>query len=149
MEQQELVRQLMEACDNGGHAKAWLPEAAEIDLSLIEALKKEVDAYLRTDAQVALRRAELTHRLSERAADPLARALGLRAKAQALHLLGHYQEALDHYERAGEIYRGERKPVESARISRSIASVMCRSVGTIAPNPRFAFAATSDRKAAR
>lgn len=124
MEQQELVRQLIEACDSGGHAEAWPPEAAEINLSLIEALKKEVDSCLRTDARLALRRAELTHRLSEGSADPLARALGLRAKAQALHLLGRYQEALDHYERAGEIYRGEERPVEAARISRSMVDAL-------------------------
>ena len=99
-------------------------ETAEINLALIESLKKEVDHLIRSDGRKALERAEYTFELAQRSADPLARALGLRAKAQALHVLGNYEEAIEFYEQAGALYRGLDRPVEAARVARAMVDAL-------------------------
>ncbi|MGH9844440.1 MAG: CHAT domain-containing protein [Blastocatellia bacterium] len=121
MEQNELLQEVMPAAQPGGDPA---PEHSMVSLALIESLKKEVDDCLRSDARRALERADLAERLSARAADPLARALGLRAKAQALHTLGRYAEAIELYEQARRVYQAQNRPVEAARISRALVDAL-------------------------
>jgi CHAT domain-containing protein/tetratricopeptide (TPR) repeat protein len=96
----------------------------EINLELIESLKKEVDHLIRSDARKALEHAEYIFNLAGRSADPLARALGARAKAQALHALGRYGEAIALYRQASAIYRALDKQVEAARVSRALVDAL-------------------------
>jgi CHAT domain-containing protein len=124
MDQQELLKGLICASDAGEFDGEPELDRSLITLTLIESLKKEVDHYIRSDAREALRLAELTHRISLRAADPLARALGLRAKAQAMHVLGHYADAIELYEQARLIYQARNKPVEAARIVRALVDAL-------------------------
>ncbi|MFN0088511.1 MAG: CHAT domain-containing protein [Blastocatellia bacterium] len=101
-----------------------LIEPSVVDLPLIESLKKEVDRCLRSDPREAFRRADHAHRLSTRSGDPLARALGQRTKAQALHVMGSFAETIDLYEAARAIYREQGKPVEAARIERAMVDAL-------------------------
>ena len=121
MEQNELLQEVMPAVQPGGDPA---PEPSTVTLALIESLKKEVDDCLRSDAWLALDHADRALRLSARSADPLARALGLRAKAQALHTLGRYAEAIELYEQARRIYQAQSRPVEAARISRALVDAL-------------------------
>jgi CHAT domain-containing protein/tetratricopeptide (TPR) repeat protein len=97
---------------------------AEVNLGLIESLKREVDRLIRSDVRGALARADEVYGLARQSADPLARALGLRAKAQALHVNGQYAEAVGYYEQAGEIYRAQGRPVEAARVARALVDAL-------------------------
>jgi CHAT domain-containing protein len=92
----------------------------EITVEQIESLSKEVDFYIRSDAQEAFRRAEAAYQLSLHLADPMARALGLRTKARATQTLGRYAEATENYEQARQIYQSAGKDVEAARVSRAL-----------------------------
>ena len=96
----------------------------EVSLSIIEEMKREVDRQIRVDATEALKLAECTYELSLLVENPLARALGLRARAQALHVLGRYVEAIELYEEASKIYRAVGSEVEAARIGRSMIDAL-------------------------
>jgi CHAT domain-containing protein len=124
MEKQELLNELLRLSDAGELNGVSWPDSIAVDPALIEALKKEVDFYIRSDAQEALKRAELAYWLSEQVSDPLAKALGIRAKAQALHVLGRYGEAIEFYERARLIYQSENRPVENGRIARAAVDAL-------------------------
>ena len=101
------------------------PQAGDrVTLEVIESLKKEVDSFIRSDAQLAFERAETAYQLSLQSPDPLARALGSRARAQALHVLGRYAEATDSYQQARQIYHDNDKPVEAARVARAIIDAL-------------------------
>lgn len=95
-----------------------------VTFEMVESLKKEVDSCIRTDAQQAYERAEATFQLSLQSSDPLARALGVRAKAQAMHVLGRYAEATEAYRQAQELYLANNKPVEAARVARSTVDAL-------------------------
>src|SRR5215207_6075398 len=97
---------------------------SEVSLSIIEEMKREVDRQIRVDATEALKLAECTYELSLLVENPLARALGLRARAQALHVLGRYVEAIELYEEASKIYRAVGSEVEAARIGRSMIDAL-------------------------
>ena len=99
-------------------------DTAEITLERIESLKKEVDFYIRSDGQEAFRRAEAAYQLSLQAVDPMARALGIRAKAQALHVFGRYAEAIEYYEQARRIYQSAGEAIETARVSRAMVDAL-------------------------
>lgn len=120
MDTHEQVQQLIQASAVGNHSFEVALAQADITLPLIESLKKEVDRYVRSDLRQALHVAELTHRLSTKIQDPLARALGVRAKAQTLHYLHEYADAVALYEEASAIYRTLGKSVEAARMTRSM-----------------------------
>jgi CHAT domain-containing protein/predicted negative regulator of RcsB-dependent stress response len=123
MEQQSLLQEFNRASDAGQPDGDPLFDR-EIDLPFIELLKKEVDHCIRSDTHQALRRADLLHRLSSRSADPLARALGARTKAQALHVHCRYAETIELYEKARAIYREQGKPVDAARIERAMVDAL-------------------------
>jgi len=92
--------------------------------ALIEEMKKEVDRQIRIDAGHALKLADETYQLSTRLDDPFARALGLRARAQALHVLGRYAESIELYNSASSIYREHGRFVEAARIGRALVDAL-------------------------
>jgi CHAT domain-containing protein len=124
MEQQALLQKVIRESAAGQFGGDLLMDHSAIDLSLIESLKKEVDHCIRSDPWEAFKRADLAHRLSTRSADPLARALGLRAKAQALHVLCRYAETIDLYEQARAIYREQGRPIDAARIERAMVDAL-------------------------
>ena len=100
---------------------AHLCEGVEgVDYALIERLKKEVDALVLSDIQQALKLAEVLHTLSLQIDNPLAQALGLRARAQTLYYIGKYEEAIEFWQQSAALYESEKKPVEAARIARSM-----------------------------
>ena len=76
---------------------------AEVDLPLIEQFKKQVDALVRSDAREAIQVAELAKSLSLLSPDAVARALGARMKAMALHVSSRYAEAVENYRQATDI----------------------------------------------
>src|SRR5262245_42524683 len=124
MGQQDLLQELIRASELGELDETLARDHFVIDQPLLESLKKEVDYYIRSDAQLALKRAELAHWLSLRTTDPTARALGLRAKAQALHILGRYAEAIELYEEARLIYQAQDKQIEAARVARAMVDAL-------------------------
>ena len=95
-----------------------------IDQAKIESLKKEVDFYIRTDANRAMEIANIAHEIALRTSDPVARSLGFRAKAQALHVAGRYEDAVALYSEAKRIYDSEARALESARVARSMADAL-------------------------
>lgn len=96
----------------------------EVDYSLIEQFKQEVDRLIRSDARQALPVAELASALSRLSADAPARALGARTKAMALHVLSRYAEAVEHYEQARRLYREAGREVEAARVERAMVDAL-------------------------
>jgi CHAT domain-containing protein/tetratricopeptide (TPR) repeat protein len=99
-------------------------EIAEVDYALIEQFKKLVDQRICADARDALQVADLTASLSQLSPDPAARALGARTKAMALHVTSRYQEAVDNYERARQLYRRAGRAVERARVERAMVDAL-------------------------
>lgn len=123
MEHQVQVRELIHAAEvNGfnGHAH----DRHAVTPALIEAMKREVDRQIRIDAGQALKLADVTYELSTLLEDPFTRALGLRARAQALHVLGRYEESIGLYDSACTIYRTQGRPVDAARIGRSMVDAL-------------------------
>ena len=114
------VDELLNALEPGDLDGERRPAQSEISLSLIERLKKKVDFYVRSDPQQAYRLAEIMYRLSLHIRDRRAHVLGLRARAQALHFLARYADALSWYEQAAQVCRELDEPVEAARIARSM-----------------------------
>ena len=99
-------------------------DSAEINLTLIERLKQEVDFQVRRDVRLALRLAEFTGALAADLADPQAHALSARAQAIALHLNGRYVEAYDQYTRAQVLHRQSGQEIEAARVGRALVDVL-------------------------
>lgn len=124
LEQQVITQETHTEPAVGSFTLHFPAEYADVSFALIEELKKEVDRQIRVDAKEALKLAERTYELSLLVEDPLARALGLRARAQALHVLGHYAEAIDLYQAASEIYQKAGRAVEAARIGRAMIDAL-------------------------
>jgi CHAT domain-containing protein/predicted negative regulator of RcsB-dependent stress response len=120
MNQQPSVQELLRAIEPDDLDGESLSDQTEINLALIIRLKKRVDYLVRSDLQQAARLADLTHRLSTHTADPLAHALGIRARAQTLHYQARYEDAIEWYRAAARIYQSLAQPVEAARIARSM-----------------------------
>jgi CHAT domain-containing protein len=116
MDRRQSVRELM---TNIGAAHLCDDEG-EVNYALIERLKREIDMQVRSNIQQASKLAEVAHQLAFQIEDPMARALGLRGKAATLHFSGKYEEAIEFYRDAASIYQMQEKPVEAARIARSM-----------------------------
>src|SRR5262249_26202955 len=116
MDAKESVQELMQSI-----GASHLCEGVEqVDYALIERLKKEVDLLIQSDIQQSVKLAEVVHTLSLRIDDPMAHALGLRARAQTLYYIGRYEETIEFQQQAAAIYRSQGKPVEAARVARSM-----------------------------
>ena len=125
--QTELVRQIVLASQ--GHGAPAVDYAVDyagvvVDRALIAALKQEVSHCIRVDLQRAARLAETTRRLAQQTDDPLAHALGLRAHALALHVNGHYAEAIELCDEALAVYRANGDFTEAARTVRTMLDAL-------------------------
>jgi CHAT domain-containing protein/tetratricopeptide (TPR) repeat protein len=124
MERQAKIRELIQQHELNGLAEQLALETTEINLSLIEQLKKEVDQQVRKDNRNALRLAEFTYHFAQLAADSRAQALGAHARAQALYVNGRHAEAIEYYQIARRLYDEAGQPVESARVARALVEVL-------------------------
>ncbi len=83
--------------------------------SLAEALKKKTDELIGVAHELAWRSAHLLFVLAEVTANPLHRALGLRAIGNVLHLANYqHQEAIECYDEATGIYQACGRPADAA-----------------------------------
>ncbi len=96
----------------------------KVTLELIAALKREIDFCLQVDLQQAANLADVTYKISLDSDLPLARALGIRVKAQSLHASSRYAEAIEFYNQARDIYLEQKRPVEAARVARSMVDAL-------------------------
>lgn len=123
MERAATLQELIEAADAGAPVDpAALPPSVE--RSWIESLKRDIDVSMRTDAQRSLRLAELAERLAAKLDDPLATAVALRGKAQALHVLGRYSDALECYRKAASIQQAHQLDLDRARTERAMIDAL-------------------------
>src|SRR5262245_26007936 len=90
----------------------------------IESLKKEIDFYIRADPNRAMDLARSAYEIASHSSDRLARALGLRAMALALHVTGSYENAVELYSQAKDIYDSGAERQESARVARSMSDAL-------------------------
>lgn len=97
---------------------------AEVGLPLIEQFKKRVDVLVRSDAREAIEIAELAKSLSLLSPDAVARALGARMKAMALHVSSRYAEAVENYLQASSLYRESGCEVEMGRVERAMVDAL-------------------------
>ncbi len=106
--------------------KTLLPNfgVAEVDLSLIEQFKKQVDVLVRSDAREAIQVAELADSVARLSPNVEARALGVRMKAMALHVLSRYAEAVECYEQSRELYRQAGREIELGRVERAMVDAL-------------------------
>jgi CHAT domain-containing protein/tetratricopeptide (TPR) repeat protein len=80
------------------------------------AFKQQADQLMRTDIKQSVRVAKLIVNLSEITGNPLHRALGLLAQANACSVvLGEYAQGVALYDQAAEIYAEHSRPVEQAQ----------------------------------
>ncbi len=80
------------------------------------ALKQKADQLMRTDIKQSTRVAQLIVDLSVITGNPLHRALGLLAQANACSVvLGEYSQGIGLYNQAAEIYAEQGRPVEQAQ----------------------------------
>ncbi len=124
MEQKDFLQDLMHANETGVLDSRLSGGPVILDWQLVESLKKNVDFYIRSDPREALRWAELTYQISTRIEDPNARALGLRAKGQAVHAVGRYAEAVDFYQQARSVYQSHGQAVEAGRVVRAMVDAL-------------------------
>jgi CHAT domain-containing protein/tetratricopeptide (TPR) repeat protein len=90
-------------------------EAARQD-EFAQTLKQHADLLMRTDTQQCLRVTKLLEALADISGNPLHRALGLLARANALSIvLGEYRQAADLYAQAITIYAEQGCMVEQAQ----------------------------------
>lgn len=82
---------------------------------LLPFLKKESERYFAIDSHAALRLADALVMAADHAQRPDARALGLLSKADALRVLGRFQESLDLYEEARACFDAQGNEVGWAR----------------------------------
>ncbi|MBI2912160.1 MAG: CHAT domain-containing protein [Chloroflexi bacterium] len=75
----------------------------------------EVDRYNRTDAQYALRLAEVAREAADVSGDGSQRGWSHRAKAHALRFLGEYHACLQEYEEATRLFQEGAEGTEAAR----------------------------------
>lgn len=85
------------------------------DGSFVHWLCAEVDRYNRTDAQYALRLAEVAREAAEVSGVASQRGWSHRAKAHALRFLGEYHASLQEYEEATRLFEEAEERAEAAR----------------------------------
>jgi CHAT domain-containing protein/tetratricopeptide (TPR) repeat protein len=117
MHPQDLIEQLVAEPDAAVQQRILQEHAPDLDDQVAEALKEKVIQLQQADVQSALRIAGLILYLAELTANPLHRALGLRAEAQVRAIsLGEYQHSLELYDEATEICQAYNDPLSQARI---------------------------------
>jgi CHAT domain-containing protein len=115
------------ATDNPAEQKRCLSRNLEM-ANVIEAatrLKEQADHYLRGNLQWSLDTCELLYELAEKSDDPVPRALGFLAEANARAIgMGEYEAALSLYDQGAEIY-------ESLGLHIQQASAQIGKIGTL------------------
>jgi CHAT domain-containing protein len=112
----DLIRELF-ATDDPNEQKQFLAEnLAHLDiLDASRRFKEQADHYLRANLQRSLDTCALLYELAERSGDPIPRALGLLAEANARSIgMGEFEIALDLYDQGAEIYQKLGSEVEYA-----------------------------------
>ena len=127
MNSQDFLAQL-DALPDGAAQKRFLQEhAAQLDDDLANALKAQADRFLRSDLSRSLQSARLLLAMAELTGNPLYRALGLLAEANARCLgSGDYDCAIELYDEAIDIYRENGCPVRQARSQVGRIFALCR-----------------------
>jgi CHAT domain-containing protein len=116
MADQALIQHLLELPDPESRKRFLAARAPLLDDDLASALKQQADHFLRADIGQSFVCAELLFALAEVQGNPLHRALGLLAEANARSIgLGEYQAAVDLYDEAAGTYRRLGRVVEQAR----------------------------------
>jgi len=87
----------------------------DLDEAFATALKSQADHYLRTNIQQSFQTAELLLLVGEISENPLCRALGLLAEANAHTIgMGAHQPAIELHNEAADIYAAHDRPVQQA-----------------------------------
>lgn len=94
------------------------------DREVVERLKRRVDHEIRVNPRRALALALRVRLAGEAADDPYCRALGVRAVAQAHHLLHHYGAARALYEQAVQFHDQLGQTAEACRVRRNLVDVL-------------------------
>jgi len=116
MASQDLAQQLLELPDVEAQRRFLEAHTPQLNDDVASALKDEVDHLMRADVRRALQIASLLFYLGDLTGNPNHRALGMLAEANARSLgLGEYQQALDIYNEAAQIYQTQGNVVEQAR----------------------------------
>ncbi|MCH7800661.1 MAG: tetratricopeptide repeat protein, partial [Chloroflexi bacterium] len=113
--QTTLIEQLVEIGEPSDQRRFVQSQTALLDPAVIREMKAMADLAVRAETPRALRIAESALVVCNMLDDPPSLALSMRAKAQALHLLGQLEDALVAYDEASEIFGRDGNPVESAR----------------------------------
>nr|NIV34845.1 hypothetical protein [Anaerolineae bacterium] len=112
----ELLEQALEMPDLEARKRLFRAHIPLLDDECAEALKAQADQYLRSDIQRCHETAQLLLYQAELSGNPLHRALGLLAEANARSIgLGQYQQGVDLYDEAAAIYEANGEPVRQAR----------------------------------
>jgi CHAT domain-containing protein len=114
---QNLTEQLLELPDAEAQRQFLQAHVFLLDDEVANALKGQADQFLRSDIQRSLETAALLFYMAELTGDPLYRALGLLAEANARSIggLGEYQRAVELYDEAAEVYQTHGRLVDQAK----------------------------------
>ncbi len=111
-----LIQQLLTLPDVQAKRQFCQEHIPLLDDEFAGALKKQADTFLRSDVRRSLEMGYLLCYTTELTGNPLHRALGLLAEANARSIggLGEYQRAVELYDEAAEIYQAHDRPAEQA-----------------------------------
>ncbi|HEX7976685.1 MAG TPA: CHAT domain-containing tetratricopeptide repeat protein [Anaerolineales bacterium] len=106
--------------DGPGERRLLLEQVAQLapdeQDQLLEGLKQQADQLMRTDVRRCIAVSDLMLALAQVTGNPLHRALGLLAIANAHNVaLGEYRQAVEYYDRAAEIYAAQGEVVRQAQ----------------------------------
>ncbi len=112
----DLIQQLLTLPDVEAKKQFLQEHISLLNDELASTLKKQADKFLRSDVRRSLEMGYLICCTAELTDNPLYRALGLLAEANARSIggLGEYQRAVELYDEAAGIYRDHDRPVEQA-----------------------------------
>lgn len=113
----DLVERLLALPDIETQKRFLEEHASLLDDEVASALKEQATQLLRSDIQQSQNVTSILLYLAELTGQPLHRALGVLAEANACSIggLGEYQRAVELYDEAAEIYRAQGCLVEQAR----------------------------------
>ena len=112
---EELIEEILVIEDKAERQRVLREHPSLIDADLVRILKSKADHALRDDTPKALDLAESALLISEMLDDPASFALSLRAKAQALHMMGQLGDSLEVYDKASETYANNSEEIEATR----------------------------------
>jgi CHAT domain-containing protein len=113
---QNILEKLLNLPDVSTQRQFLESHISALDDDLALTLKEYADQFLRTDIHASLKTASLLMQLPRLTGNPLHRALGLLAEANAQSIgLGNYQRAVELYNEAAQLYGAHGKHVEVAR----------------------------------